>query len=89
MRQLSDLEKAYQGLFLGGEANAVAVLRDLASETGFMASLPVGTDPQVLIDHNARRAVFGRIYEILTLTAQGRATLAEALSPAETEDDTT
>lgn len=88
MRPLSDLEKAYQGLFLDN-ANAVAVLRDLASETGFMASLPAGTDPQVLIDHNARRAVFGRIYEILVLTAQGRATLAEALSPAETEDDTT
>lgn len=82
------LSKAYAAVFLDS-ANAVTVLRDLAEATGFMSSLPVGTDPMVLVDHNARRAVFGRIYEILSLTEKGRATLAAALRPAEQEETET
>ncbi len=88
MLELSATEKAYLGL-LTSNSYAVTVLRDLATATGFMASLPLGTDPMILIDHNARRAVFGRIYEILSLTPQGRATLAEALRPAEQEETET
>jgi hypothetical protein len=85
LRQLSDLEQAYTALF-SDSAHAVMVLRDLATQTGFMASLPVGTDPDVLTDHNARRAVFGRIYEILVLTASGRRAIAEAFTPAQPEE---
>lgn len=85
---LSNLEKAYINLFLGS-GYALPVLRDLISETGFMAALPKGADPLILADHNARRAVFGRIYEILSLTPEGRATLAAALAPAEQEDNQT
>lgn len=85
MRQLSPVEQAYTSL-LADSAYAVIVLRDLAGETGFMAALPAGSDPAILTDHNAARRVFGRIYEILSLTPQGRATLAAALSPAEPKE---
>lgn len=88
MLELSATEKAYLGL-LTSNSYAVTVLRDLATATGFMASLPNATDPLILVDHNARRAVFGRIYEILSLTPQGRATLAAALAPAEQEETET
>lgn len=85
MRQLSEIEKAYLAVF-DNRATVVMVLRDLVGETGFMAALPKGADASILIDHNARRAVFGRIYEILSLTSEGRATLAEAMREAEQKE---
>jgi hypothetical protein len=85
LRQLSDIEKAYTALF-SDSAHAVMVLRDLATQTGFMVALEIGTDPAVHFDHNARRAVFGRLYDILNLTASGRRAIAEALTPAQPEE---
>lgn len=82
----TEVAVAYIDLF--SSANGVMVLRDLAAQTGFMAALPRGADAADLIDHNARRAVFGRLYEILSLTPGGRETLAAALRPDEKETDT-
>lgn len=84
---MDDLSKAYIGLFT--TAFGPAVLRDLMHECGFMASLPLGSDPNLLIDHNARRSVFGRIYEILNQHPAGRDALALALHRAETSTEET
>ena len=78
------LTYAYTSVFATTD-DGLRVLRDLAEYTGFMASLPIGTDPAVLTDHNARRAVFGRIYEILMTSHAGQRALAEVFRPA---DDT-
>lgn len=64
----------------------IAVLRDLSELTGFMSSLPVGASADLLIEHNAGRRFFGRLYEILSLTETGREALAVALSPASTKE---
>lgn len=64
----------------------IAVLRDLADRTGFMSSLPVGASSDLLIEHNAGRRFFGRLYEILSFTETGREVLAVALSPAATKE---
>ena len=64
----------------------ITVLRDLAEHTGFMSSLPVGSSAEVLIEHNAARRIFGRLYEILSLSEEGREALAVALSPAATKE---
>lgn len=64
----------------------ILILRDLAAQTGFMASLPPGSAAEVLIEHNAGRRFFGRLYEILSLTQAGREALAVALSPASTKE---
>jgi hypothetical protein len=85
LRQLDEIEKAYQHVF-AGSAYAVMVLRDLELLAGFRSTYPAGTDPQLLIDHNAVRRLFGRIYETLSLTPEGRATLAEVFTPAETKE---
>lgn len=64
----------------------IAVLRDLAETTGFMSSLPVGAGNDLLIEHNAGRRLFGRLYEILSLTETGREALAVALRPVSTKE---
>jgi hypothetical protein len=81
-----DVAYAYQQLFNGDLA--LRVLRDLAAQTGFHAALPRGSSPELLIDHNARRAVFGRVYEILGLTSTGRETLEAAFRPSARQEDT-
>lgn len=78
------LDKAY-AIALTSPAG-IMVLRDLAAATGFMASLPVGASPELLIEHNAGRRFFGRLYEILALSPEGREALAVALSPASTQE---
>lgn len=78
------LEEAYEIAF--GTPAGIKVLRDLARTTGFMASLPVGTHTDLLVDHNAGRRFFGRIYEILVTTQRGREAMAEALRPVKTEE---
>lgn len=76
--------EAYEIVF--GSPAGIMVLRDLANETGFLASLPKGTDLSILADHNAARRVFGRIYEILATSQQGAEALAVALRPAATQE---
>lgn len=78
------LDQAYEIVF--GTPAGIMVLRDLAAETGFLACMPPGTSTDVLVDHNAARRTFGRIYEILTATEQGREAMAEALRPAATQE---
>lgn len=78
------LLEAYDTVF--ATPAGILILRDLAEQTGFMSSMPVGTSPEVLIEHNAGRRFFGRLYEILSLTEQGREALAVALSPASTKE---
>jgi hypothetical protein len=65
----------------------VFILRDLAMHVGYLAALPPGADAVTLADHNARRAVFGRVLEILALTDAGRETLARALLPAPAQQE--
>lgn len=84
---MDELTKAYIGLFT--TAFGPVVLRDLMNECGFMASLPPGSDPLILTDHNARRSVFGRIYEILNQHPSGRDALALASRGAETSTEET
>lgn len=71
-----ELIEAYETVF--GSVAGIKVLRDLNTLCGFNSAWPAGTDPQVLIDHNAARRVFGRIYEILSATDMGREAMAEA-----------
>jgi hypothetical protein len=82
------LTYAYTSIFTETD-DGLRVLRDLIAHTGFMSSLPIGTDPAVLADHNARRAVFGRIYEILMTSHAGQRALAEAFRPAENTEENT
>ena len=83
--ELSPLEQAVTTTFADGRACGIAVLKHLATITGFLSALPRGADISLLTDHNARRAVFGEIYEILMLSDAGRQVLAEALRPVETQ----
>lgn len=78
------VEEAYRLVF--ATPAGIMVLRDMASETGFMAALPKGADASLLIDHNAVRRVFGRIYEILALSNEGREALVVALRPTTTQE---
>ncbi|CAB5079610.1 hypothetical protein UFOVP143_52 [uncultured Caudovirales phage] len=83
---MADLElpELYELVF--GSPAGIAVLRDLASTTGFMASLPIGTSAELLIEHNTGRRFFGRLYEILVTTERGREAMAEALRPVATQE---
>lgn len=83
MAEISTAE-AYELVF--ATPAGIQVLRDLADATGFMASLPVGSSPELMIEHNAGRRFFGRLYEILVLTQRGREAMAEALRPAATQE---
>jgi hypothetical protein len=83
--ELTPLEKAVTEAFGDGRGCAIIVLRHLAQITGFLSALPKGADASILVDHNARRAVFGELYEILMLSTAGRQVLAEALRPPETQ----
>lgn len=76
-----DLAEAYLTTFL--RPHGQMVLRDLLRSNGFFATLPPGADAMTLADHNARRAVLGRVYEILCLTHDGREALAGAMAPVE------
>ena len=78
------LPEAYEIAF--GSPAGIMVLRDLAERTGFMASLPIGTAAELLIEHNTGRRFFGRLYEILVTTERGREAMAEALRPAATQE---
>ena len=75
-----DLADAYEIAFT--TPAGVQVLRDLISTTGFLASLPIGANSDLMVDHNAMRRTFGRIYEILMATPRGREAVAEAFRPA-------
>lgn len=70
------LVEAYEIAF--GNVAGIQVLRDLNTLCGFHSTWPTATDPMVLVDHNAARRVFGRIYEILSATELGREAMAEA-----------
>ncbi len=52
---------------------------------GFIADLIAASDDGALRYAQVRR-LFGRIYETLSLTPEGRATLAEVFTPAETKE---
>jgi hypothetical protein len=78
------LDEAYRIAF--ATPAGIMVLRDLAQTTGFMSSLPIGTKPEILIEHNAGRRLFGRLFEILALSEDGREALAVALRPAKPQE---
>lgn len=78
------LGEAYEIAF--GSPAGIMVLRDLADHTGFMASMPIGTATELLIEHNTGRRFFGRLYEILVTTQRGREAMAEALRPAANQE---
>lgn len=82
-----ELARAYQEIFT--TAYGTMVLRDLAAQCGFTAALPRGVDDGTLRDHNARRAIFGRIFEILLLTEGGRDAIAWALMSSEKQETET
>lgn len=78
------LAEAYEIAF--GTQAGIMVLRDLAERTGFMASLPIGSPAELLIEHNTGRRFFGSLYEILVTTERGREAMAEALRPAASQE---
>jgi len=82
-----ELARAYQEVFTS--AYGTMVLRDLAQQCGFTASLPREADDAMLRDHNARRAIFGRVFEILLLAPGGRDAIAWALMSSETRETET
>lgn len=79
-----ELAEAYAQVFTS--AYGSMVLRDLARQCGFAAALPPDADGAMLKDHNARRAVFGRIYEILRLSPAGRDIIAWALMSTDQQE---
>lgn len=76
-----ELARAYHEVF--STAYGTMVLRDLAQQCGFTSALPAGIEDAMLRDHNAKRAVFGRVFEILRLTSAGRDAIAWAIMPGE------
>lgn len=81
------LARAYEAVF--STAHGTMVLRDLAQQCGFMASLPIGASVEMLRDHNTRRAVFGHLYEILSHSVAGRDAIQWAIQPQDEEGSET
>jgi hypothetical protein len=73
--------EGYHRIYVGTGQFGIRALRDLAGFSGFHATTPI-LEALTLADLNGRRVVFGRVYEILSLTQEGREVLAEAFSPA-------
>lgn len=82
-----ELITAYTEVFTS--AYGTMVLRDLAQQCGYAAALPPDADAATLKDHNARRAVFGRLFEILRLSPGGRDAIAWAILPADPQETKT
>jgi len=82
-----ELTRAYEAVF--STAYGAMVLRDLAQQCGFMASLPIGASVEMLRDHNTRRAVFGHLYEILSHSVAGRDAIQWAIKPQDEEGSDT
>ena len=78
-RELTPAERAITNTLANGSADAAVTLRTLAVSTGWNVAAPPGSSEAVLLDHNARRSIFGRIFEVLSLTPAGRQALTEAL----------
>lgn len=81
------LARAYAEVFT--TAYGTMVLRDMAEQCGFTAALPADASDETLRDHNARRAVFGRVFEILRLSSSGRDAIAWAILPSENKETET
>lgn len=80
------LRQAYASVFRGS-ADAELVLADLANYCGYYKVHSPEVSMSVAFDHNARRAVFGRIFHYLNLSEDERGELAEA-ARRETHADT-
>ena len=75
--------RSIHNVFTAGD-DGLRALRWLAITSGFHATLPAGSSIEVHIDHNARRSMFGVVYEILNATHEGREALSVAFRPGET-----
>ena len=82
-----EVARAYAEVFT--TAYGTMVLRDMAGQCGFTAALPADADEAMLRDHNARRAVFGRVFEILRLTPSGRDAIVWAILPGDKQETET
>lgn len=71
---------SYRRLFngKGNERDAQIVLADLADYAGQYQVVQPPAPPEVYVDHNARRAVFGRILTFLQLGEDRLKALEEA-----------
>ena len=72
------LMEAYRSVFLDGGSHGAVVLADLADYCGWNKIAPINAGLEGHVDHNARRACFGRIFHFLNLTAEERKGLDEA-----------
>jgi len=79
-----DLAEAYAVVF--ATPAGIIVLEDLLQFSGFLTTTPMGASPDVMIEHNARRRFFGRLYDILTQSQDGREALAVVLNPVATQE---
>lgn len=70
------LREAYVTVF-SGESGQI-VLADLAEYCGYYKVFDPAISMSVMADHNARRAVFGRIFHFLNLSEDERRELHEA-----------
>ena len=71
------LTEAYRNVFVGGES-AEIVLTDLVDYCLYFTVVPIEAGDRALVDHNARRAVFGRILHFLSLTDEEMSGLVNA-----------
>ena len=72
------LAMAYRSLFMSGDENAQIVLSDLVDYCSYYSVCATEVSEGVLRDHNARRAVFGRIFHFLNLSPSEMNELANA-----------
>lgn len=72
------LRQAYAAIFDLDEVNAQIVLADLCEYCGYYKVFDPAVSMSVMADHNARRAVFGRIFHFLNLSEDERRELHEA-----------
>lgn len=72
------LREAYASVFNLSSVDAQMVLADLADYCGYYKVFDPAVPMSVMADHNARRAVFGRIFHFTNLSEDERKELHQA-----------
>lgn len=83
---LNRLAEAYRRVFFDGGTDAQIVLADLVAYAGYYKVCDYSVGALGLADHNARRAVFGRVLHFLRLSPEELGELERAARLVQTTD---
>ena len=85
---LARLAQAYRNVFFNNSVDAQIVFADLLAYSGYYKVADYSVGALGLADHNARRAVLGRVLHFLRLTPEELAELEQAVRRGHIADKT-